>query len=322
MKFDIKKDYIIPEKPAIDIQSIYIEPKAEKFIFKRLSLQLGLSMVFLLFLGLTFFVKSPISLSPVVLSAAELDTFSVVSSSMMLEETQKNTLMSQTSKTLFEEKVSLINPYINVFEVFVGEHAPKIIEQTTNIKEGFTHYDQIIIKDALNNEIVYHYHYKKELDDDELEISGILIHHDEMYYIDITWENENGEVEKEFKIYKDKQRKDKDYIYLEIEIEADDQTFAYYIYKDGHEVHKVKVELETDNHKIELDFYVEVKDKLKFSMRLKQLGDKFVGKYKIESDTEEIGYVELQILVDQDTYIYEYTLLNANKKIRQSRSLK
>ena len=320
---DMKENYIIPEKPKIDIKSIYIEPKQERFIFRRLSLQLGLSMVFLLFLGLSFFVKSPISLKPVVLEAAELDTFSVISSSMMFEETNKNILFSSRETTsLFEEKLPVINPYVNVFEIFVGINTPEIIQLDADALTGYDYYQKIIIKDSLNNDIVYHYHYKQEIDDDELEQSGILIHNEEIYYIEIELENEHGEIEKEFRIYKDKLKKDKDYIYLEIEQEVDEQSFHYSVYKGGNQVHVTKVELNTDDKQVELQLLVEIKtsNPLKFSMRLKLQGDRFAGYYKIENDKNESGYITLQVKKDDDRYVYEYTI--SNKKVIQTRSTK
>ena len=145
---DLKNSYIIPEKPEIDIKSIYIEPKKEKFKFRRVSLQLGLSFVFLLFLGVALFLRPsnnkllpPVIKTPVVLKGSELNYFSAVSSSLLLSEVDKNNLMSsEVPKTLFEEKLDFINPYINVFEVFVGANKPVVKSQTEGILEGYTHY--------------------------------------------------------------------------------------------------------------------------------------------------------------------------------------
>ncbi len=328
---DLKNSYIIPEKPQIDIKSIYIEPKKEKFKFRRLSLQLSLSFVFLLFLGVAFFLmpsrnpKPPIIKIPVVLKGAELDHFSAVSSSLLYTEVGKNILMSgEIPETLFEEKLDFINPYINVFEVFVGTNKPVVKPQTEGILEGYTHYEQIVFTDSFGNESIYHFHYivDEEKDDDEEETfkEGVVIHNGEKTYMEIEIESESDEIEKEYLIYIDISKKDKDYIKLEIEkdLETNEQTYKYSIYKDGDEVNKVVAELEEDDGDVQLYLEVEIKDDLKFKFELYKDKDIFKGKYEIDNDDDEKGTVEIKIVKDENRYYYEYKV--SNKLIRRARN--
>lgn len=240
------------------------------------------------------------------------------------EEITKSRLMSSTTlTTLFEEKIDYINPYINVFEVFFGSVGPEITLLSEGVLEGYTHYEQITYTDSLNNKIVYHYHYIETNDDDEIEQKGVIIHNDETYYVEISIETEEDEIEKEYLIYKDKDRKDKDYISLEIEkdLEDGDQSYQYYIYKDGNEVHKVTVDLEQDDDQsLSLKTVVDVKNRLKFTLELRQVEDKLAGKYKIESDRVESGKVTLKIIESDGLLYYEYSI--SNKVIKRARSLR
>ncbi len=328
---DLKNSYIIPEKPQIDIKSIYIEPKKEKFKFRRLSLQLSLSFVFLLFLGVAFFLmpsnksKPPIIRTPVVLKGAELDHFSAVSTSLLYTEVGKSILMSgEVSNSLFEEKIAFINPYINVFEVFVGTTKPVITLQTEGVLEGYTHYEQIVFTDAFGNESIYHFHYivDEENGDDEKETfkEGVVIHNGEKTYMEIEIESESDEIEKEYLIYTDISRKEEDYIKLEIEkdLKTGEQTYKYSIYKDDDEVIKVLAELEEDDGDVELFLEVEIKDVLKFKLEIYKLENVFKGSYEIDNDDDEEGTVEIKIVKDNNVYYYEYKI--ANKTFRKVRS--
>ncbi len=328
---DLKNSYIIPEKPQIDIKSIYIEPKKEKFKFRRMSLQLGLSFAFLLFLGVALFLRPsnkriipPVIKTPVVLKGAELDHFSAVSCSLLLTEVDKHILMSgEVPSTLFEEKIDFINPYINVFEVFVGTNKPVIRPQTEGILEGYTHYDQIVFTDSFGNESVYHFHYivEEEVDDDEEILKeGVIIHNGEKTYMEIEIESESDEIEKEYLIYSDISRKDKDYVKLEIEkdLETGEQTYKYSVYNDGDEINKVIVELEEDDGDVELNLEVEIKDILKFKLELYKVENIFKGTYEIDNDDDEKGFVEIKIVKENNTYYYEYKV--SNKLIRRVRS--
>lgn len=328
---DLKNNYIIPEKPKIDIKSIYIEPKKEKFKFRRVSLQLSLSFVFLLFLTVAIFLMpsnkqpQPIIKTPVVLKGAELDHFSAVSSSLLYTEVGKNILLSgEVPNFLFEEKIDYINPYINVFEVFVGTNKPVVKPQTEGILEGYTHYEQIVFTDAFGNESIYHYHYKvdeeDEGDEEETLKEGVVIHNGEKTYMEIEIESELDEIEKQYLIYTDVSRKDKDYIKLEIEkdLETNEQTYKYSIYKDGNEVNKVIAELEEDDGDVELYLEVEIKDKLKFKLELYKLDNVFKGSYEIDNDDDEKGTVEIKIVKENNIYYYEYKV--SKKTFRKVRS--
>lgn len=329
---DLKNSYIIPEKPEIDIKSIYIEPKKEKFKFRRVSLQLGLSFVFLLFLGVALFLRPsnnkplpPVIKTPVVLKGSELNYFSAVSSSLLLSEVDKNNLMSsEVPKTLFEEKLDFINPYINVFEVFIGANKPVVKPQTKGILEGYTHYEQIIFTDSFGNESIYHFYYtvEEELEDDEEEVlkNGVIIHNGKKTYMEIEVETEDDEVEKEYLIYANISRKDEDYVKLEIEkdLETGEQTYKYSIYKDGDEVNKVIAELEEDDGNYELNLEVEIKDVLKFKLELYKVDNIFKGNYEIDNDDDEEGFVEIKIVEENNIYYYEYKV--SNKLIRRVRS--
>ena len=154
-----------------------------------------------------------------------------------------------SSQNIIWRKLDFINPYINVFEVFVGANKPVVKSQTEGILEGYTHYEQIIFTDSFGNESIYHFYYtvEEEFEDDEEETlkNGVIVHNGKKTYMEIEVETEDDEVEKEYLIYANISRKDEDYVKLEIEkdLETGEQTYKYSIYKDGDEVNKVIAEL-------------------------------------------------------------------------------
>lgn len=267
------------------------------------------------------------------LSKEEITSFAVVTSARLSGQNVGGMYAQDSSNRLIDDKtIDDVHRYFGILEYYLdgGKISNDVVASDYEDEEGNKPYEHMVkysmpSKDG-NIEYVFHYNEtlkEEEIEDDEIEQNGVIIHNDEWYYVEISIETEEDEIEKEYLIYKDKDKKDKDYVSLEIEkdLEDNDQTYQYYIYKDGREVHKVKVDLELyDEDKLSIKTIVEVKDTLKFTLDLRQVGDKLAGKYLIENDKKESGKVELKIVESSGLLYYEYYV--QNKVIKRARSLR
>lgn len=338
LKHDINESFHVPDvRSKINLNEIHIEPAPQHnktpLFLRRLNLSLSFSFVLLLMVtfGFMYFTR-PNSVTPgrtrQTLHAQALNSFGVVSSSMMFHQTEKEELgmLPQSAKTdpkAFITHIDSINQYFSMIELLVGPKSDMLVsDETESDEEGYLYQVRFHYKDANAISHSFIFHYNEEVkDDDEIYQEGLFIIGNERLYIEIEREIEGDEVESDYIVYKDKALKKKNYVVMSTEKDDEGQYFSYKIYKSGNLTTEsfVKLELDDDDE-IEMEFYLldkvnNIKFKIKASNDNKHKTVKGYYELEVPNKQKEVGSVTVEITYNQEKDIYEYTYTLDDKSI-------
>lgn len=202
---------------------------------------------------------------------------------------QNQTQISYQFIDEFHKYFYFVEEYLKFYdveiEIYINEENDYDYKMIVKVEKLFNTLDEYIL----------YYDEKREIDDDEeeKEMSGILIYQNKTYNFKSEEENENGESEIKVIIYEDNYN---NRVEIEKEIEIDEYQYEYTVYKDNKKYEVV--ELEVEDEKIEL--VIEKEDVEHEYIIVKTNNNYFVINY--DDDYRFNLFIDL----NKKHYVYEY----------------
>lgn len=319
----------------IDLQSIEILEKPKpKFVyaFKQRLGSLSLVMVATLLL-----IVAVISLSrnddnpvevPMTLTSQKTVSFSAISSSALLNsidvQMSTNTQMVLLSsmmqqETKMKERVSLLNPYFNMIELFISSEADLAFSDP--VPSTLPNYAYQVTYEIINlnqDTATYTFYYNESDVDGNIHTTGLLILEQQQYYLEGIKEVDGDQIIITTKTYSDPLFKDTHYVeFISTEID-DQQWFEYNVYVEGEQTEKSTVNLEKVGAtiRIRLKYENELAD-IEVELKATRILQNGVAKIRAEyeykdASFEEEGNIVVSVVLDpiSDTNQYHYEITN------------
>lgn len=321
----------------INLSQIVIEPKKNaRFHFSFVNswrLATVVVLALLITVGVLSANKNISPITPITLSAETTSSFTAVSSSVLLN--AKNTQSSlsngqirlssnmHNNKTVMNDKVSLLNPYFNMIELFLVEDELSFSSPVASNLPGYTLMIIYQMNDLTGVSQTYSYYFTETVDGGTVMITGLINILNVTYYLEGVKETSDDETEILVKTYTNPAERDKHYVETKSIKKQDEQSFVYRVFVDGEEteISELKLEKQGKKTKIKLKYENDLSDEeIVIEATRAIVSGKAVLKvtYEIENSLiDESGEMTVYVAYNEDTnknqYVYQIKNAKGNK---------
>ena len=317
----------------IDLESIEIldAPKPRfAWRFNRIY-QTGLiALTSLVFLFVLFSLRSPKNetTTPMVLTSEKTYSFSAISSSVLLETVEVQLalddpmvlLNSMNQGTRIKNRISLLNPYFNMIELFISNQDLTFSDPIPSTMAGYTYQITYEIQNLNQESETYTFHYNIIVLDGLETTEGFLNLGSQSYFLEGSKQIENGKTIIRTITYQNELEKSLNFIeFVSIESE-DEQHFDYTVYQKGEAIEQTEVQLERINRLMSISLnYTNLISDIDVELKANRIEGEIGSRIRIQYDyqgpfIEEKGTIILTLVYDEDSGKLAYRFVITNSK--------
>ncbi|MCU0104657.1 hypothetical protein N7603_03195 [Acholeplasma vituli] len=317
----------------IDLKSIEILAAPEPIFQWRLRRVLPTALLALTSLVILFVLislRNPNSETPIPmrLTAEKTYSFSAISSSVLLNTVETQValsnqmilLNSRTQGTYIKNRMTLLNPYFNMIEIFISNQELSFSDPKPSDLEGYSYQITYQVMNLNQETESYEFHYRINIEDGIEYTEGVLVLDTITYYLEGSKAVINGVTTIQTFTYVNVAEKELNYIEFKSIESLDEQQFNYKVYHEGNEIEQTKVQLETFNRllRIKLEYenlFSNVDVELKANRIDTKMGPRIRIQYEYKGPVvKEEGMIILSLIKNEITGELGYAFLITNSK--------